>query len=114
MEEAKKASDTEIEIALRRQLFETKRKQIYEDLQKGSVDLTKLNKYGEIFSDGMKEGTVRFEPHQDGTASLFVDIVTSSRQEKETKELRITDKGVVGYLNGLQSTLTPPKPPEVK
>ncbi len=101
------AEKTELqdEIALTRAIFQKKREEFYKKYRDGGVDLPQLDQYSDIFSEGIKEGSVRFEPNRDGTGSLFIDAVSAG--EKKTKELTIDNKDEAAFFLGLQLTIKP-------
>ena len=85
--------------------FQKIRNQFYLDYKDKGIDLVHLNQYSDIFSEGIKEGSVRFEPKKDGAGTLFIDTVTEG--EKETKELTIDNKDEAAFFLGLQLTIKP-------
>lgn len=98
-------TDLQSEITLTRAVFQKKREKFYKNYEDGGIDLSQLNQYSNIFSEGIKEGSVRFEPHENGTGSLFIDTVNAG--EKETKELTIDNIDEAAFFLGLQLTIKP-------
>ena len=87
--------------------FQEMRDQFYQNYRDRGIDLVQLNQYSDIFSEGIKEGSVRFEPKKDGTGTLFIDTVSAG--EKETKELTIDNTDEAAFFLGLQDSLNPPE-----
>lgn len=85
------------------------RNKFYLDYKEGGIDLVQLNRYSDMFDDGIKDGSVRFEPKKDGTGTLFINTVLEG--EKETRELTITidNKDEAAFFVGLQMSLNPPE-----
>lgn len=87
--------------------FQKIRDQFYQNYNDRGVDLVQLNQYTDIFSDGIKEGSVRFEPNKNGTGTLFIDTLV--KHKKVTKELTIENKDEVAFFIGLQESLRSPE-----
>lgn len=83
------------------------RNKFYLDYKERGIDLVQLNQYSDMFGDGIKDGSVRFEPKKDGAGTLFIDTVLEG--EKETKELTVDNKDEAAFFTGLQMSLNPPE-----
>jgi hypothetical protein len=72
-----------------------------------NVDLSKIEQYKDIFSNGFKEGSVKFVANKNGTGSLFIDSVIDG--EKQTVEQTIDNKAEASFFINMQTSLQPPK-----
>lgn len=87
--------------------FQKVRNQFYLGYKERGIDLVQLNQYSDMFSEGIKDGSVRFEPKKDGTGTLFIDTLLEG--EKETRELTVDNKDEAAFFTGLQMSLNPPE-----
>jgi len=102
-----KNTDTEIQIAQAKQSFNIDRQKFLLELNDKGINTVTLNQYSDMFSNGIKEGSIHIEPHKDGSISMLFD--TEQQGEKDTKEWTVNNKDEAAFLMGLQMKLNPPK-----
>jgi hypothetical protein len=90
-----------------KQSFDIDRQKFLNELNNNGVNTVALDQYEDMFSNGIKEGTVKVEPHKDGSVSLLFD--TEHKGKKDTKEWTVKNKDEAAFLIGLQMRLNPPE-----
>lgn len=99
--------DPEVKIAQIKQSFDIDRQNFLNELNENGINTVALKQYENMFSNGIKEGTIKVEPHKDGSVSLLFD--TEYQGEKDTKEWTVKNTDKAAFLVGLQMKLNPPK-----